>query len=410
MKDFGPDLANGVVVGRVRKLFGVAFENEKASGSGLITKEFVIVGGGGENALTREFVGASAVLKTSAVNLTRNKGFDLLVLGFFCGLHFGQFDDPQTLKSFNDVFVGNGIELAEPVAAELSKDGRLADALFALQNETIIEFASRMKNASDGSKQPSLGDSAGIRRIFDAEPLDENRFRAGSLIPCRKVVEEVVNGMKPELVRVFDEAIVAGLRAAKFVVAIDEIANVRIVGVGDGLIVVKLIAPWESASRFDALRKAVESKGVFDDGIEKKNEIEVFRAIDGNTGVASLFAHLVSNLIEDGLVVIKMLPDDVVDDGNDLGIADLKIPVESGFTKERKNLLWIVVGESGQDVNESANGAKSVFEEVILTVDKKEFKVVGTESGEVKRRRRIGIVGIKLLIGFLFLLGKSAFD
>ena len=216
--------------------------------------------------------------------------------------------------------------------------------------------------------------------------------------------------MKPELVRVFDKAIVASLAAAKLVVTIDVIAQMRIVSVRDRLIVVELIAPRKMPRRFDALRKAVEGKGVFDDGIEKKNEIEVFRAIDGNTGVASLLAHLMSNLSEDGLVVILMLFDDVIDDGNDLGIADLKIPVESGFTKERKNLKRVVVGESGQDVNESANGAKSVFEEVILTVDKKELKVVGTESGEVKRRRRIGIVGIKLLIGFLFLLGKSAFD
>ena len=267
-----------------------------------------------------------------------------------------------------------------------------------------------MKNASNSGSQPSLGNSAGVSRIFDAELLDENRFRAGSLIPCRKVVEEVVNGMKPELVRVFDKAIVASLAAAKLVVTIDVIAQMRIVSVRDRLIVVELIAPRKMPRRFDALRKTVESKGVFDDGIEKKNEIEVFRAIDRKAGVASLLAHLMSNLSEDGLVVILMLFDDVIDDGNDLGIADLKIPVESGFMKERKNLKRVVVGESGQDVNESANGAKSVFEEVILTVDKKELKVVGTESGEVKRRRRIGIVGIKLLIGCLFLLGKSAFD
>ena len=150
MKDFRPDLPDGVVVVLGRKLLRVAFKNEKTSGAGLVTKEFVIVGGGGENALTREFVGASSVLKTRAINLSRNEGFDLLVLSLFGGLHFGQFDDPQTLKSFDDVVVGNGIKLTEPVTAELPKNGRLADALFALQNEAIIEFASRMKNACNG--------------------------------------------------------------------------------------------------------------------------------------------------------------------------------------------------------------------------------------------------------------------
>ena len=115
-----------------------------------------------------------------------DKGFDGFYVHLLHARQLAHLQQPVSLKLLGSglvAHIGDGQAVGEPLAAQLGKQGGLANALRAIEDEDRVEFHAGIVDSGNTGDKRLSGDGAGVRRVRCAEVIDEQCVDARDAVP-----------------------------------------------------------------------------------------------------------------------------------------------------------------------------------------------------------------------------------
>ena len=272
-----PDQADGLrrqLLPEVLRRLVRGVDHPEAPVSGGVSEELGLVRAAHENTLTGELLEPSAVCRTVAVGALGEEQLDRFDLGL---LHAGQLadlHDPDALDLFQRLLALDGSQgVREPLTAQQSDEGGLAQALGASQGQHMVEFAAGPVDAGHGGRHDLPGDGPGVLAVLGAHVVDQqglDSFHAVPLAALQVVLDRVEGVLQGDHVHRVENLVFAG----EAVLLFEVVAESGVVAV-DPLSAVFDVPPGESIQGDDVVRHQVHGHASGQGGVSVQDDDDV---------------------------------------------------------------------------------------------------------------------------------------
>ena len=140
----------------------------------------------------------STVRRTVLVVDPARKGLHRLDVHFLDARHLGKLEQPVALQLFRRCFVlhiRNRQAVRIPIAPQSGDERGLSDALGAVQHGDVVELDAGAFYPRNSGHECFACNRAGIRRVLRAKVIDEERVDARRLVPGRKPIQVIPDGV-----------------------------------------------------------------------------------------------------------------------------------------------------------------------------------------------------------------------
>ena len=220
-------------------------------------------GGAGEDALARHLDGVAAVGRPVAVGRAGQERLDSADLGAADGVGsaISMMQTPcMCMAAFFEPRSGSS-SVNQSSPARIFERRRLAPALRAFQDQDVVGFGARAKDAGDGRDHPERADALRICGVGRAEIAAGPVLEPGRAVPDERI-EVIADGMDRDLARDGDDGAADHHRRDVELAALQPFGGADVVGVAPrARQLLGRLAPRQLARDHDLLAELVEDEG-----------------------------------------------------------------------------------------------------------------------------------------------------